>query len=86
MLKILIIFVLGPPPPGGPGGGSGLPFPKDVGGFGPIPARIRGASLFVFFILALSAAGSLADAFPVAVRPKSGPEGRFTARKHYCVM
>ncbi len=24
-------------------------------------------------------------AFPVAVRPKSGPEGRFTARKHYCV-
>ncbi len=23
--------------------------------------------------------------FPVAVRPKSGPEGRFTARKHYCV-
>jgi hypothetical protein len=24
-------------------------------------------------------------AFPVAVRPKSGPEGRFPARKHYCV-
>ncbi len=24
-------------------------------------------------------------AIPVAVRPKSGPEGRFTARKHYCV-
>ncbi len=24
-------------------------------------------------------------AFPVAVRPKSGPEGRLTARKHYCV-
>ncbi len=24
-------------------------------------------------------------AFPVAVRPKSGPEGRYTARKHYCV-
>ena len=23
--------------------------------------------------------------FPVAVRPKSGPEGRFTARKHYCI-
>ncbi len=23
--------------------------------------------------------------FPVAVRPKSGPEGRFMARKHYCV-
>ncbi len=23
--------------------------------------------------------------FPVAVRPKSGPEGRFPARKHYCV-
>ena len=32
-------------------------------------------------------AGRRADfgAFPVAVRPKSGPEGRFTARKHYCV-
>ncbi len=24
-------------------------------------------------------------AFPVAVRPKSGPEGRFTGRKHYRV-
>ena len=24
-------------------------------------------------------------AFPVAVRPKSGPEGRFTTRKLYCV-
>ena len=32
-------------------------------------------------------AGRRADfgAFPVAVRPQSGPEGRFTARKHYCV-
>jgi hypothetical protein len=25
------------------------------------------------------------DAFPVAVRPQSGPEGRCTARRHYCV-
>ncbi len=25
------------------------------------------------------------DAFPAAVWPKSGMEGRFTARKHYCV-
>ncbi len=25
------------------------------------------------------------DALPEAVWPKSGPEGRFTARKHYCV-
>ena len=33
-------------------------------------------------------AGRRADfgSFPVAVRPKSGPEGRFTARKHYCVI
>ncbi len=23
--------------------------------------------------------------FPVAVRPKSGPECRFTARMHYCI-
>ena len=32
-------------------------------------------------------AGRRADlgGFAVAVRPKSGPEGRFTARKHYCV-
>ncbi len=32
-------------------------------------------------------AGRWADfgAFPVAARPKSGPEGRFPARKHYCV-
>ncbi len=32
-------------------------------------------------------AGDRADVgvFPVAVRPKSGPEGRFTARKHDCV-
>ncbi len=29
--------------------------------------------------------GADVGAFPVAVRPKSGPEGRFTARKHYCV-
>ncbi len=25
-------------------------------------------------------------AFPVAVRPKPGPEGRFLARKHYCYI
>ena len=33
-------------------------------------------------------AGRRADfgAFPVAVRPKSGPEGRCTARKHYCLI
>ncbi len=32
-------------------------------------------------------AGRRADfgSFPVAVRPKSRPEGRFPARKHYCV-
>ncbi len=32
-------------------------------------------------------AGCKADfgVFPVAVRPKSRPESRFTARKHYCV-
>ncbi len=32
-------------------------------------------------------AGRRADfgAFRVAVRPKSGPEGGFTARKHYCI-
>ncbi len=32
-------------------------------------------------------AGRRADigVFLVAVRPKSAPEGRFTARKHYCV-
>ncbi len=32
-------------------------------------------------------AGRRADfgSFPVAVRPKSGPEGRFPARQHYCV-
>ncbi len=32
-------------------------------------------------------AGRRADfgAFPAAVRPKSGPEGRFPALKHYCV-
>ncbi len=31
--------------------------------------------------------GRVADfgSFPVAVRPKSGPEGRFTIWKHYCV-
>ncbi len=23
--------------------------------------------------------------FPVAVRPESGPEARFQARKHYCI-
>ncbi len=32
-------------------------------------------------------AGRRADfgVFPVAIRPKSDPEGRFPARKHYCV-
>ncbi len=30
-------------------------------------------------------AGGPFGTFPVAVRPKSGPEGRLTAQKHYCV-
>ncbi len=25
------------------------------------------------------------DAFPIRIRPKSGPEARFPARRHYCV-
>lgn len=35
----------------------------------------------------VQALGTVADfgAFPVAARPKSGPEGRVTVRKHYCV-
>jgi hypothetical protein len=43
-----------PPPPRGVRGGH---FPKEIGGFGPIPAQIRGTSLFLIFILVLRAAG-----------------------------
>jgi hypothetical protein len=50
-------LVLGPPPlpRGVPGEGPDCHFPKEIVGFGPIPARIRG---FLIFIVALSTARS----------------------------
>jgi hypothetical protein len=51
VLKIILIFFLAPR--GVPGEGQDYHFPKEIVGFGPIPARIRG---FVIFILALSTA------------------------------
>ena len=54
VLKMIFNFVLGPPLPRGvPGEGRDYHFPKEVVGFGPIPARIR---KFLIFILALSTA------------------------------
>ncbi len=35
-------FALVCPPPGGPGEGPDCHFPKEIGGFGPIPGQIRG--------------------------------------------
>ncbi len=52
LLKIIFNFLLGP---GGSGGGSDCHFPKEIIVVGPIPARIRGYSIF---ILALSTARS----------------------------
>ncbi len=54
VLQIVFIFVLGPALPRGvPGEGPECHFPKEIVGFGPLPARFRG---FAICILALSAA------------------------------
>jgi hypothetical protein len=50
--QLFLIFVLVPPPPlprGVPGEGPDCHFPKEIVGFGPIPAQILG---FLIFILA----------------------------------
>ena len=39
-------FVLVSPPPGGSGEGPDCHFPLEIGGLGPIPARIRGVIYF----------------------------------------
>ncbi len=53
--KDAFYFVLASPSPGGSGDGSH--FPKEVGGFGPVPAGIKGDRTFFIFSLALRAAG-----------------------------
>ncbi len=50
-------FVLVSPPPGGPGSGPDCHFPKEIEGFRPIPPRMRGGSILLIIILALSAVG-----------------------------
>jgi hypothetical protein len=50
VLKTVFNFVLGP------GEGPYYHFPKGIGSLGPIAARIRWDSLFLIFILAISAA------------------------------
>ena len=61
VLKIIYNFVLGPPLPRGvPGEGPDCHFPKEIVGFGPIPARILGFSIF---ILALSTATTSKNVF-----------------------
>ncbi len=45
VLETIFSFVHGPPSPGCPGEGPDCHFPKAVGGFGPIPARIRGGAV-----------------------------------------
>ena len=55
-LRTCFILFLSPPR-GCPGEGPDCHFPKEIVGFGPIPARIRGEPHLVIFILALSAAG-----------------------------
>ncbi len=59
-------FALVSPLPGGSGEGPGCHFPKEIVLFGPIPARIRGETYFLF-ILALSAAGSGCGRFAARV-------------------
>ena len=41
-LRTLFNLFLSPLPPGGPGEGPDCHFPMEIGGVGPIPARIRG--------------------------------------------
>ncbi len=53
-LRTLFMLLFSPLPPGGPGEGPDCHLPKEMG---QIPARIRGGSLFLIFILALIAAG-----------------------------
>ncbi len=58
MLKPIFNLDLAPPSPRGvPGEGPGCQFPKEIDGFGPIPARILGVGTeSVIFMLALSVA------------------------------
>ncbi len=63
-LRTRFILFSYPLPPGGPGKGPDCPFPSEIGGFGPIPAQVRGENLFLIFILALSAAGSIGGKGP----------------------
>ena len=53
VLRRFLICFLATLPRGVPGEGRDYHFPKEIGGFGPIPARILG---FLIFILALSTA------------------------------
>ncbi len=56
VLKNIINLIFGPPPPGGvPGEGPDCNVPEEIGGFGLIPARIRG-KIFLIVMLASSAA------------------------------
>ncbi len=48
VFKDVFYFVLVPPPPGGPEEGPDCHFPKEIDGFGPIPARIWGETYFLF--------------------------------------
>ncbi len=60
VLSMIFDFYSCPPLPRGvPGEGPDCHSPQEIGGFGPIPARIRGAILFLILILALCAAGIL---------------------------
>ncbi len=47
-LKTLFILFLSPLALGGPGDGPDCHFPKEIVGVGPIPARIRGETFFLF--------------------------------------
>ena len=59
VLKMIFNVVLGPPSPGGSRGRvRTATFLRKSEGFGPFPARIRGAIVFLIFILALSTVGS----------------------------
>ncbi len=94
VLSMILFFSLAPLPRGVPGEGLERHCLKDIVGFGPIPARIRG---FKILILALSTA-SLEDCLRVLgdvtlkiLRASATPPGRRrrrlgTNRNIYCVL
>ena len=77
-LTSFVFFSCPPPLPRGvPGEGPDCHFPKDIAGFGPIPARFR---IFLILFLALGTARSLASRRSQVVRGVGGFKDQFSQR------